>query len=104
MERQMRRTTAALGSVIFFALAPGVVAGLIPWWLTGWRLRQPFSFRAMTPLRVVGVAVARLTTASWPVNTAANPEQSNSDTDAGIAPCVVIAAAFSGVRASAVTA
>src|SRR5829696_1907097 len=37
MERQMRRTTAALGSVVFFALAPGVVAGLVPWWLTGWR-------------------------------------------------------------------
>jgi protein-S-isoprenylcysteine O-methyltransferase Ste14 len=57
MERQMLRTTAALGSVIFFALAPGVVAGLIPWWLTGWRLRQPFSFWAITPLRVVGVAL-----------------------------------------------
>ena len=41
-----------------------------------------------------GIAVARLTTASWPVNTAAKPEQSNSDTDAGIAPCVVIAALF----------
>ena len=30
----MRRPTAALGSAVFFLLAPGVVVGLIPWWLT----------------------------------------------------------------------
>src|SRR5215203_1476436 len=53
----MRRTPAALGSVIFFALAPGVVAGFVPWWLTGWRVRQPFPFWAVTPLRVFGVAL-----------------------------------------------
>ena len=33
----MRKTAAASGSAVFFALAPGVVAGLVPWWLTGWR-------------------------------------------------------------------
>jgi protein-S-isoprenylcysteine O-methyltransferase Ste14 len=27
---------AAAGSVLFLAVAPGVVAGLVPWWLTGW--------------------------------------------------------------------
>jgi protein-S-isoprenylcysteine O-methyltransferase Ste14 len=32
----MRYATAAAGSSVFFALAPGVVAGVIPWWLTGW--------------------------------------------------------------------
>jgi hypothetical protein len=31
----MRKPTAAAGSAAFFALAPGVVAGLVPWWLTG---------------------------------------------------------------------
>jgi len=31
-----RRSRAALGSVAFLVLAPGVVAGLIPWLLTGW--------------------------------------------------------------------
>lgn len=31
------RLRAALGSVLFLAVAPGVVAGLVPWWLTGWR-------------------------------------------------------------------
>jgi protein-S-isoprenylcysteine O-methyltransferase Ste14 len=28
---------AALGSAIFFVLAPGSTAGLVPWLLTGWR-------------------------------------------------------------------
>jgi protein-S-isoprenylcysteine O-methyltransferase Ste14 len=32
----MRKRTAALGSALFFAAAPGVMAGLIPWLLTGW--------------------------------------------------------------------
>ena len=30
------RTKAALGSLAFLVLAPGVVAGLIPWSITGW--------------------------------------------------------------------
>jgi protein-S-isoprenylcysteine O-methyltransferase Ste14 len=34
----MRRTTAALGSAIFFVVAPCTIAGLIPWWITRWRL------------------------------------------------------------------
>jgi protein-S-isoprenylcysteine O-methyltransferase Ste14 len=33
----MRKPAAALGSTLFLALAPGTVAGLVPWWLTGWR-------------------------------------------------------------------
>jgi len=31
------RTGALLGSLAFFCLAPGMVAGVIPWALTGWR-------------------------------------------------------------------
>src|SRR3954466_15230163 len=31
----MERTAAAAGSSVFFALAPGVVAGVIPWWIAG---------------------------------------------------------------------
>jgi hypothetical protein len=50
-----------------------------------------------------GIAVARLTTASWPLNAVVSAERSNSDADTGVAPCAVSAAAFSGVRASAVT-
>lgn len=49
------RLTAAAGSVIFFALAPGVVAGLIPWWLTGWRMANPMP--AWGPVRVLGALV-----------------------------------------------
>src|SRR3954466_15933819 len=33
----MRTSVAAAGSTAFFALAPGTVAGLLPWWLTRWR-------------------------------------------------------------------
>ncbi|HUM10749.1 MAG TPA: isoprenylcysteine carboxylmethyltransferase family protein [Myxococcaceae bacterium] len=32
----MRLLRAALGSALFFLVAPGVVVGLIPWWLTRW--------------------------------------------------------------------
>ena len=37
----MRRLRAAVGSVVFLAVAPGVVAGLVPWLLTGWRSADP---------------------------------------------------------------
>lgn len=49
------RLVAAAGSAIFFAVAPGVVAGLIPWWLTGWRIAEPMPVWA--PLRVVGAVL-----------------------------------------------
>ncbi len=48
----MRRTVAAVGSAAFFVLAPGVVAGIVPWWLTGWQMREALPYWA--PLRVVG--------------------------------------------------
>ena len=32
------RLKAALGSLLFLLVAPGVMAGLIPWALTGWRV------------------------------------------------------------------
>src|SRR3954447_23824224 len=51
----VRRTLAATGSAVFFGVAPGTVAGLIPWWLTGWRLREPLAHWA--PLRVVGIVL-----------------------------------------------
>ena len=34
----MSRTSALVASAVFLILAPGTLAGLIPWWLTGWRL------------------------------------------------------------------
>ena len=45
----MRTSTAAAGSSVFFALAPGVVAGVVPWWLTGWEAEPIW-----LPLRVLG--------------------------------------------------
>ncbi len=42
---------------MFFVLAPGIVAGLVPWWLTGWRVRRPPPWWAWAPLRVAGVAL-----------------------------------------------
>jgi protein-S-isoprenylcysteine O-methyltransferase Ste14 len=48
----MRRPTAAVGSAVFFMLAPGVVVGLIPWLLTRWQAREPLPYWA--PMRMVG--------------------------------------------------
>lgn len=49
----MRRLTAAAGTALFFAIAPGVVAGVIPWWLTRWRVRGRLADWA--PVRVAGL-------------------------------------------------
>lgn len=46
----MRIPAAALGSTVFFALAPGTVAGLLPWWLTRWQ-----SGDWWLPLRLLGL-------------------------------------------------
>ena len=51
----MRRSVAAAGSAVFFALAPGIVAGLVPGWLVGWRMRHPEPY-GIAP-RVAGVAL-----------------------------------------------
>jgi protein-S-isoprenylcysteine O-methyltransferase Ste14 len=32
----MRKQRAAVGSAVFFLVAPCVVAGLLPWWITRW--------------------------------------------------------------------
>ena len=49
----MHRVTAAVGSAVFFLVAPGTVVGLIPWLLTGWQLRDPVP-PYWTPIRVLG--------------------------------------------------
>ncbi len=48
-------TRAAAGTAAFFVLAPGVVAGLVPWLLTGWEVDEPLPY--WLPLRVVGLAL-----------------------------------------------
>jgi protein-S-isoprenylcysteine O-methyltransferase Ste14 len=52
----VRRVLAALGSGLFFLLAPGVVAGVVPWLLTGWEAQGPSGF--LTVARPAGLLVA----------------------------------------------
>lgn len=49
----MRRASAIAGSVLFLLLAPGTVAGLVPWWISRWRTLPPFF--GFTAVRLVGV-------------------------------------------------
>jgi protein-S-isoprenylcysteine O-methyltransferase Ste14 len=48
----MGRAAAGAASAVFFVLAPDVVAGLVPWWPTGWRVEDPLPYWA--PLRLLG--------------------------------------------------
>jgi protein-S-isoprenylcysteine O-methyltransferase Ste14 len=44
--RRSRKALAAAGTSAFLLLAPGVVAGLVPWLLTGWRMESgPLALR-----------------------------------------------------------
>ncbi len=51
----IRRTFALLGTALFLVLAPGCVAGLVPWWISRWQIRAPFPGYA--PLRAIGVVL-----------------------------------------------
>jgi protein-S-isoprenylcysteine O-methyltransferase Ste14 len=48
----MRKALAIVGSAVFLVIAPGFVAGLAPWWISGWRLEAPFL--GMSLLRFAG--------------------------------------------------
>ncbi|MGH9501924.1 MAG: methyltransferase family protein [Terriglobales bacterium] len=56
----MRKPGAILGSVLFFLLAPGFVAGLAPWWIAGWRMGPPFL--GLTLFRAAGIVCIALGT------------------------------------------
>ena len=49
----MRKITAATGSAVFLVIAPGAVAGLVPWWLTGWRTGAAYP----APVRITGAVL-----------------------------------------------
>ena len=51
----MRRAFAILGSALFLVVAPGTVAGLVPWWISGWRFDHH-----VIPLQLVGAALVAL--------------------------------------------
>jgi protein-S-isoprenylcysteine O-methyltransferase Ste14 len=49
---------AALGSAVFFVLAPGFVGGYVPWLLTRWHARPGWTLHAYwLPLRILGAAL-----------------------------------------------
>ena len=52
---ERRAWWASVGSLVFFLLAPGTVAGWVPYWLTGWHMHAPFF--GLRTLRVVGAAL-----------------------------------------------
>jgi len=45
----MRRVAAIIGSAIFLVIAPGLLAGLAPWWISHWQLKPGLVF-----VRIVG--------------------------------------------------
>jgi protein-S-isoprenylcysteine O-methyltransferase Ste14 len=48
----MRKVLAVVGSAVFLVIAPGFVAGLVPWWISHWQVEAPFL--GMPPFRLAG--------------------------------------------------
>lgn len=48
----MQRLSAVLGSAIFFVIAPLLLAGVVPWWITHWEFRP--AFLGFEPTRAIG--------------------------------------------------
>lgn len=49
----MKRTVAIVGSAIFFVMAPGTIAGYVPWVICRWHMGPPLL--GVTLFRLVGV-------------------------------------------------
>jgi protein-S-isoprenylcysteine O-methyltransferase Ste14 len=55
------KATAAVGSLVFLVVAPGVVAGLVPWLLTDWQAPEPLAnWWPMRGLGAVLIAIGAL--------------------------------------------
>jgi protein-S-isoprenylcysteine O-methyltransferase Ste14 len=54
----VNRLAAAAGSLLWLLVAPGVVAGLVPWWLTGWDAHGDSDL--WLPVQILGGAVTAL--------------------------------------------
>ena len=50
-----RRRRAALGTALFLVVAPGIVAGVGPWLVSGWQFETPFE--GWLPFRLLGGAL-----------------------------------------------
>lgn len=53
-ESRSERALAAAGSALFLFLAPGTVAGYVPWRISRWRLGYRGDLAAFLPLRIFG--------------------------------------------------
>jgi protein-S-isoprenylcysteine O-methyltransferase Ste14 len=51
----MRKFLAMVGSAVFLVIAPGFVAGWMPWWISHWRIEAPFF--GMQLFRFVGAVL-----------------------------------------------
>jgi protein-S-isoprenylcysteine O-methyltransferase Ste14 len=53
----LRRPSAILGSLLFLVIAPGFIAGVVPYWFSQWRMQPPlfgiFAFRILGLLLIV---------------------------------------------------
>jgi protein-S-isoprenylcysteine O-methyltransferase Ste14 len=47
-----RKLQSIIGSAVFLVIAPGMVAGFVPWWISHWNVQAPFA--GLEILRVVG--------------------------------------------------
>jgi protein-S-isoprenylcysteine O-methyltransferase Ste14 len=56
----MKRAPAVLGSIVFFVIAPGTLAGLAPYWISRWRVQDAFFGAAETRWAGVALCVAGL--------------------------------------------
>src|SRR5262249_32532299 len=51
----MDKLSASLGSVVFLVVAPGVIAGVVPWWISRWQTNP--SFLDVALLKLLGAAL-----------------------------------------------
>jgi protein-S-isoprenylcysteine O-methyltransferase Ste14 len=54
----MRKLWASIGSLIFFVIAPGTLAGFLPWTLTRWQMKPGFFH--LYQIRLAGIALILL--------------------------------------------
>jgi protein-S-isoprenylcysteine O-methyltransferase Ste14 len=54
----MRKFLAVVGSAVFLVIAPGFIAGWVPWWISHWQVEAPFF--GIQLFRYVGTALLAL--------------------------------------------
>jgi protein-S-isoprenylcysteine O-methyltransferase Ste14 len=53
----MKTSTAAVGSAMFFVVAPGTVGGLVPWLITGWRVHWSWTAPHIIAVVLIGLGL-----------------------------------------------